>query len=155
MDVYGKEPTAEVGKYFRRNAWGWRPLATLCTTLCPKETQGCIHWQSNDGDGLDATGAKALAAALQDKINQGAVKAYIEIRNAELSAMPHEPCRFCEGSGIRRDAVGVGMKQPDRKVPDSAEWRGGKHPRAGQMGWCNGCDGRGFDRPFRLLVFGR
>lgn len=73
MDVYGKEPISKVGEYFRRNAWGWRPLATLCCTLCPKETESCRYWQSNDGDGLDAIGARALADALQDKVNQGAL----------------------------------------------------------------------------------
>lgn len=147
MDVYGKAPTTEEGKYFRRNAWGWRPLATLACTLCPKETAACSYWQSNDGDGLDAAGAIGLADALQDKIAQGAVKAYIEIRNAELERLPNEPCIHCNGAGVRRDAVGVDMGQTKRIVPADAVWRGDRHPRAGQVGWCNGCDGRGFDRP--------
>ena len=29
MDVFGKNPTSEVGKYFRRNVWHWRRLADL------------------------------------------------------------------------------------------------------------------------------
>lgn len=153
MDVYGKQPTSKTGEYFRRNAWGWRPLATLCTTLCPKETAACKYWQSNDGDGLDNAGAIALAEALQDKIAQGAVKAYVEIRNAELSGMANASCNLCNGTGIRRDAVGVQMKQPDRQVPPDAKWLGGKHPRAGQTGWCNGCDGRGFDRPIECAYY--
>lgn len=147
MDIYGKAPANETGEYFRRNAWGWRPLATLCCTLCPKETAACTYWQSNDGDGLDANEAVALANALDEKINQRAVEAYVKIRDAKLSALPHEPCRICNGSGIRRDDTGVSMGQPDRIVPKDAEWKGGVHPRAGQIGWCNGCDGRGFDRP--------
>jgi hypothetical protein len=28
MDVYGKAPTVEEGKYFRNNLWWWRPLWT-------------------------------------------------------------------------------------------------------------------------------
>lgn len=147
MDVYGKLPTSDVGKYFRRNAWGWRPLATLCCTLCPKETAACTYWQSNDGDGLDATGARALADALQDQINQGAVTAYVQIRDAEIEALPNETCRHCGGTGVRRDEIGVGMGQTKQMIPTDAQWRGGRHPRAGEIGWCNGCDGRGFDRP--------
>ena len=26
MDVYGREPEKELGKYFRSNVWWWRPL---------------------------------------------------------------------------------------------------------------------------------
>jgi hypothetical protein len=147
MDVYGKEPSSETGKYFRRNAWRWRPLATMACTLCPKETAGCTYWQSNDGDGLDAAGSRALADSLQDKINQGAVRAYIEIRDAELKGLRDEDCDLCHGTGIRRDGVGIVNEQPERLVPYEATYQGGKHPRAGQMGWCNGCDGVGHKRP--------
>lgn len=122
MDVFGSQPISAPGEYFRRNVWGWRPLAELVTTLCPKESAACEYWYSNGGDGLDAVGARALADALQDKVNHGVVSTYIKNRNAELEAMPNESCWLCEGTG--------------------------KHPRAGQVGWCNGCDGTGFVRPF-------
>lgn len=148
MDVFGKEPISETGEYFRRNIWGWRPLAELVTTLCPKETAACEYWWTNDGDGLDAAGARALASALQDKINQGAVLAYIKIREAELEAMPNDSCDLCEGTGIRCDEAGIESGHPEMIIPNDAEWNGGKHPRSGQVGSCNGCDGSGFERPF-------
>ena len=62
MDIYGDAPTAPEGEYFRRNVSGWIPFAELVTTLCPDEAAPCRHWGSNDGDGLDAAGAAALAA---------------------------------------------------------------------------------------------
>lgn len=34
MDVYGRKPTAEAGKYFRANVWSWRPIYELVCDLC-------------------------------------------------------------------------------------------------------------------------
>jgi len=144
IDIYGISPTSKKGEYFRRGGGSWEPLAILVTRLCPKETAGCQYWLTSDGDGLADLGAGRLADALQAKINQGAVRAYIKIFNAKLKAMPNEPCRLCNGTGIRHDEPG----DPKKKIPTDAEWNGGKHPRAGEVGWCNGCDGRGFNRPY-------
>jgi hypothetical protein len=33
MDVYGRSPTAPVGRYFRANIWSWRPIHALCVEL--------------------------------------------------------------------------------------------------------------------------
>ena len=148
MDVYGKNPTNETGEYLRHSVWSWRPLAELVTTLCPKETAACQYWQTNDGDGLDAKGSLALADALADKIATRQVAAYVAIRNAEIEAMPDEPCSICNGTGVRTDRVGQEMGQHAKAIPLKDKWRGGKHPRAGQIGWCNGCDGRGVNRPW-------
>jgi hypothetical protein len=145
MDVIGRAPTNETGAYFRRNVWGWRPLAHLACTLCPKETAACEYWQSNDGDGLDGPGARALADALQDQLNQGAVAAYVAIRNAELNALPDEQCNICGGTGVRWDT-----DDQHTKIIPQTTYLGGKHPRAGQIGWCNGCDGRGFNEAWDL-----
>ena len=30
MDVHGKNPTTEAGKYFHANVWHWRPLWDYC-----------------------------------------------------------------------------------------------------------------------------
>ncbi len=144
MDVYGKKPSSKRGKYFYMTMSGWHPLATLVTTLCPTETAACKYWHTNDGDGLDAVGARALADALQEKINKGEVRAYIKLREAELKAMPNEPCCLCAGTGIRRDIE----DEINTKIPSNATWNGIEHPRAGQLGWCNGCDGLGFRRPY-------
>jgi hypothetical protein len=34
MDVYGRQPTSEAGKYFRSNVWSWRPIHLLIIELC-------------------------------------------------------------------------------------------------------------------------
>jgi hypothetical protein len=152
MDVYGKKPTAEVGKYFRRNVWGWRPLADLCLTLCPKQTKGdTVSWHTNDGHGLNAAGALALANALDAALKDGKAEAYIKIRNAEVALLPNERCGICNGTGIRTDGVGKSDRQEKKRIPKDAKFGDGSaapHPRAGETGWCNACDGRGVNRPY-------
>ena len=54
MDIYGRKPENEVGEYFRRNVWGWRPLHFMSQFVMHREglkydTDG---WGSNDGNGL-------------------------------------------------------------------------------------------------------
>lgn len=34
MDVYGRQPTAKAGKYFRANVWSWHPIHALIRELC-------------------------------------------------------------------------------------------------------------------------
>jgi hypothetical protein len=34
MDVYGRKPDSEEGKYFRANIWSWRPIYSLICELC-------------------------------------------------------------------------------------------------------------------------
>jgi hypothetical protein len=54
MDVIGRAPTSERGKYFENNSSWWHPLATYCKEVAPEIVSGCRHWHTNDGDGLDA-----------------------------------------------------------------------------------------------------
>lgn len=149
MDVYGKHATSEAGRYFRRNVWGWRPLADLILDLCPLEASGCEHWHSNDGDGLDAAGSRRLAEALEQRLEAGHIAEYGKEREAALKALPNEPCRLCHGTGIRADKLGVAMGQPDKLNEATTVVEGATipHPRAGEKGWCNGCEGRGWSRP--------
>lgn len=143
MDLYGKNPTSEAGEYLWHSVWSWHPLADLVTTLCPDETSDCAYWHSNDGDGLDATRCRALAESLQAQIDNGDVAEYVRDRDAGIAAMPDVACTICDGTGVRTDQVGRDMKQPEKRIPDD-----GEHPRAGRPGWCNGCDGRGHNRPW-------
>ena len=147
MDVYGTEPTAPEGEYFQRNVWGWRPLATLCQRLAPAIAARCTHWDTNDADGLDATDAAALAEVLEHALASGAIKAYVERREVELAALPDETCTICDGTGIRCDEIGKADGQPGRVIDTPA------HPRHGQTGWCNGCDGRGAKKAFARHYF--
>lgn len=131
MDVYGKAPKNETGRCFRNNVWYWRPLAELCVSLAPKICESCTHWQSNDGDGLDAFGAEALAAVLRKNLADGTIARTLAKRDAELAALPDETCTLCNGTGFRTDAIArsAGLDQSNGKP-------------------CNGCEGRGKRRPF-------
>lgn len=143
MDVYGRKPTAKEGEYFRNNVWWWRPLADLCQAMAPDVCKACQHWHSNDGDGLDATGAVALGQLLERRIADGTVARYVTERERYLAGLPDETCDLCHGTGIRNDAIGIGHGQPEKLITEPAD-----HPRLGQKGWCNGCDGKGKVRPF-------
>lgn len=147
MDVYGKKPSAIEGEYFRNNVWWWRPLANYALVTAPAITAKCSHWHSNDGDGLGARDSVRLADALQTEIDTGRCATYAERYEARLQAVPDEQCKFCHGTGIRDDEVGRKYGSPEKIVPaphDGEE----PNPRAGQVGWCNGCGGRGSVRPF-------
>ena len=130
MDVYGKAATTEEGKYFRNNAWWWRPLASYCCEVAPEITAPCKYWQSNDGDGLDALGALALADVLESEIKAGRTLLYEKRYMGELEASPNVPCRICAGTGIRPPVPECGAGDPNK---------GGFK--------CNGCHGNGSVRP--------
>lgn len=127
MDVYGQAPTSDAGKYFRNNVWWWRPLADLCQALAPQVCSACEHWQSNDGDGLDADGAAALAAVLEARLADGTVARLLAERNERLANLADVTCCLCDGKGVRSDALAV-----------SNGWD--KKP-------CNACSGKGTERP--------
>lgn len=146
MDVYGKAPTASEGEYFRRNAWGWRSLANLVCEIAPDIAAACKYWQSNDGDGLDAAASALLADALEVALADGSAARWIAAHDARAAAAPNRPCIHCGATGVRSDDIGKRMKQPERVCEATTNLGAGPvpHPRAGQQGWCNGCDGRGW-----------
>lgn len=141
MDVIGTAPTSETGEYFRANIWWWHPLADFLTATFPEETGGCTYWHSNDGDGLDGPGAAALAAALEDALSSsvGAVDQHTERLLAEAATVPRERCQWCEGTGLRRDKVGLELGLDKR------------NPRTGKGG-CNACQGLGTTLPHEAHV---
>ncbi len=76
MDIHGRNPTGERGAYFRNSIWTWHPLADYCNMIAPDICAPCKWWHANEGDGLDAAGAVALADALQTEIDAGRTAAY-------------------------------------------------------------------------------
>lgn len=119
MDVYGKKPTSDVGAYFRRNVWGWHPLAELVCALAPALAGKCRDWHTNEGFGLDAQDSTKLAAVLRAKLTDGTVAARVARRDARLAALPDETCRSCNGTGRRsdrgetcRNCNGTGKQRP-------------------------------------------
>lgn len=138
MDVYGKNPTNEVGAYFRRNVWGWHPLWEYCENLHP-EIAGLVKYgHSNDGDGLDAEKSLALANLLRLDVADGTTQKYINERNAYLAELARPNCELCDGTGIRTDAVAVDAGFPEKILAPELAIILGR-----DKGWCNGCNGEG------------
>lgn len=128
MDVYGKRE----GTFFRANVWSWRPIWALTRDLAPPNIVTEELYRKggyNDGAGLDAVDTHRLAAVLRAALNLGEVAREINRRNAEADALPLEPCPYCQGTGTRRDAIGVSLGFDKR-------------------GWCNACDGDGKRKSF-------
>lgn len=145
MDVYGKNPTNEVGQYFRRNIWGWHPLWGYVEDTHPEIAELVEHAHTNDGDGLTASKSLKLAKLLQEDLANGVVDDYIEARQKALAALPRETCHLCEGTGIRTDAVGVENGMPDKELsPELQILLGRTH------GTCNRCHGEGQVDDFQL-----
>lgn len=129
MDIFGKAPVSSEGEYFRNSVWWWHPLAEYITHSHPDLAAACTLWHTNDGDGLDAEGAAALADALAEDLDNGAVALYEAERSVQIASLPRETCRLCDGTGTRSDAIGIEMGFAAR-------------------GWCNGCDGIGDREPW-------
>jgi hypothetical protein len=53
MDIYGRNPTSEAGKFFQANVWSWHPIHTLieqeCADLLDPKLLEKLGF--NDGDG--------------------------------------------------------------------------------------------------------
>jgi hypothetical protein len=113
MDVYGKNPTSETGKYFRNNVWWWRPLWDYCVLIggaggpgkdgpINGDTARAGHF--NDGRGLGKKGSLVLAELLQTEVDAGRTAEYAKKRDAELDALPDQDCKICGGTGSRSPA---------------------------------------------------
>jgi hypothetical protein len=64
MDVYGKNPTSEVGEYFRASVWSWYPILDRVAETGVLPAEMVERMGSNDGAGPDAVLAGVLADAL-------------------------------------------------------------------------------------------
>jgi hypothetical protein len=140
MDVIGKAPTGETGRYFRANVWCWSPLWEYCEYVAPALRAEVIYGDLNEGDGLDAAGATALADQLTTELELSSTEFYVTERQSRLDALPMERCDLCQGTGVRRDQVAIEHKMPAKMttLPNGQQ----------RQGWCNGCDGQGFHRSF-------
>ena len=139
MDVFGNS-----GNYFRNSVWSWRPLADYVQFVAPEVAVRCEHWQSNDGDGLNAESALELAEILEREIATGKTDLYAYNHRVTLESLPDHDCDLCAGTGVRTDRVGQEMGMPKRPIPTNDP----AHPRAGAIGWCNGCNGAGRVKDF-------
>ena len=138
MDVYGIAPTSPDGEYFRNNVWWWRPLADYCIEVGAAVANKCKGWHTNDGEGLNATDSQKLCAILENEIASGRCLEYSMAHETRRKGFEKVTCRLCHGTGIRTDEVGRNMKHHEKKITEPVN-----HPRLGQIGWCNWCDGEG------------
>jgi len=68
MDVYGRDPSSESGKYFRANIWSWPSILALIHQVNRRFSLNIDlrEWDLNDGRGLDTQEeCSELAAALE------------------------------------------------------------------------------------------
>ena len=138
MDVYGKKPANEIGEYFRRNVWGWRPLWGYVDDVHPEIASLVEYGYTNDGDGLNAKDSARLAKLIREDLALGRAFEYVEARNKRLSELERPVCELCSGTGIRTDDVGRNNGMLERELsPEMAILTGRTH------GFCNGCSGEG------------
>ena len=95
MDVYGRKPTSLRGRLFSTRYWAWHPLADYCQKVAPEITSACRYWHSNDGDGLDAAGALALAEALQREIEANRTDDYARRYASKVEVVGVDLCDVC------------------------------------------------------------
>lgn len=140
MDVMGNAPKSEVGEYFRNSVWSWKPLWTYCLEVAPdiigeEAAEGGYY---NGGSGLDADAAEKLGNRLMAEYASGNTEEAKRKYDLEISEIPLVDCVYCEGTGIRTDAVGESMGMPNKELSeDLAIILGRTH------GICNGCNGYG------------
>ncbi|MGU2415339.1 hypothetical protein [Burkholderia cenocepacia] len=108
MDVIGRSPVSETGRYFRNNIWWWRPLWQYCELVAPDIIPKANLGHSNDGWGLGHRASVALAARLEFAISEGHAAAYEQARQEHLSSLPPEPCDICGATGKRAAPPAVG-----------------------------------------------
>lgn len=138
MDVIGKNQNSEVGSYFRRNVWGWRPLWGYVADIHGDLAEKVEYAGSNDGDGLNGEDSRELARRLREDLASGAVDRYIYIRNEKLASLPRVACDHCGATGIRNDEVGRQHGMPERELEPEVKVATGR-----SHGYCNGCSGYG------------
>jgi hypothetical protein len=85
MDVVGRNPSAEAGKYFRANVWSWGPIhhliGQLCSDLLGEEM--LVGMGYNNGAGpADQTTCTAMAKSLRALDRASRVRAQRGLRPA-------------------------------------------------------------------------
>lgn len=88
MDVIGRAPVSETGRYFRNNIWWWRPLWNYCELVAPDIIPESNLGHSNDGWELGHRASVALATRLEFAISEGHAAAYERARQEHLSPSP-------------------------------------------------------------------
>jgi hypothetical protein len=97
MDVYGRKPINETGEYFRASIWSWPSLWAFCCEAAPSviDDDTARRCSYNDGAGLDARQATALAIALWDELENWPTSRSLGVERDQVRRFAD----FCAASG--------------------------------------------------------
>lgn len=142
MDICGRDPISTTGEYFRRNFSGWRLIPAYIGAQHPdfiqlvvppvdpetgqlsdasEDFDVAMFWGSNDGYGLPADPAAALADLLDADVASGVAAAWIQDNGGAPFEFSRPSCPICDG-----ETNGF-VDGPDGD------------PRIGQIGPCEDC----------------
>ena len=107
VDIIGKEPNNEEGRWFGRNNVTWSVIGLYILDVVPTDITAKVkHWFTNDGDGLDKDFSLWLANYLREELESGRTKEYfmkeedntpklLKIRLSNITQF----CEFLENCG--------------------------------------------------------
>lgn len=123
MDVYGRDPRCDAGKYFRNNVWNWRPLWDYCLAEHPEIAGKVVNGHVNDGDGLDDEDALALANSILADIRSGRVIEYEEEYQRKIDDLGYQTCPECNGLGDDGEEKCLSCMGSGKVLPFEAYYR--------------------------------
>ena len=107
MDLYGINPKAENGDYFRANVWYWRPLwqcvAYFCDDILSEED--IERGTYNDGYEYDETTALEISDKLENALKNGDLHKFVEGREKFISEMEDKDKAFYSSYKFNIDLV--------------------------------------------------
>ncbi len=126
--------------------WCWTPLWKYAELVALHESLDDVEgfdiaWEvgeANDGEFIDGISAKILGDRLLTALDKGYALLAKRLHDEAQATLPMEPCKFCDGSGIRSDAVGRTVGMDTQPLDDATAILLGR-----SHGFCNGCHGEG------------
>ena len=141
FDVIGTNPVSRSGEYFRNSIGWWLGLWRYCLNLFPDIAGKVQHWNTNDGDGLDAEDAMALSRLLEETLEDGTVRDYQRGFAEYLANIPDTNCYRCNGDGQVRGFVEWTHPAQADEIPMAQLFSTTLPP----MVQCRVCDGTGIE----------
>ena len=101
FSIGGANPRNTKGECFENNNWWWGPLWDYVGNVCRDflSAEDIRKGQFNDNHFIDGNKASKIATRLEQLINEGKVKEYLDEWRREVEANEEEECFVCKGSG--------------------------------------------------------
>ena len=107
MDIYGLNPSAEAGKYFRANVWSWRPIHQFIEDVKGVDKETLRSMGFNDGAGLKTQDeCTKLADAMQTRA--------AKMREDGIEEISVD---FCNGLAVDKTGLFVDYGTPGSRSP--------------------------------------